>query len=260
MLYVSGLVQQQAGLAVRHQQHQVRLGQDDRLCQAVGRKLSQHLALGQVAFQRNEIIGEKVAAGSKEVFIKHHLAAHKFLRGLALPTCEALATPLGTVPVDMPSRALLASLPQVVENDASHALEHSLEVQLPFLQTLLRDFTLVPLAVGQATPEEVAEVLEQLWGGEETLILISSDLTHFLPYELAQAEDKETVAQMLKLAPHIDHQHACGATPVNGLLLAARRHGLRPQLLDLRNSGDTEGDPSRVVGYAALAFRVPHVV
>lgn len=182
------------------------------------------------------------------------------VRGLALPSCQALATPLGTVPVDTPSRALLAGLPQVVENDASHALEHSLEVQLPFLQTLLRDFTLVPLAVGQATPEEVAEVLEHLWGGEETLILISSDLTHFLPYDMARIEDKETVAQMLKLAPHIDHQHACGATPVNGLLLAARRHGLRPQLLDLRNSGDTEGDPSRVVGYAALAFRVPHVV
>jgi MEMO1 family protein len=108
--------------------------------------------------------------------------------------------------------------------------------------------------VGEATPAEVAQVLGLLWGGDETLILISSDLSHFLPYATAQAIDSQTVQGMLQMQPSLDHQQACGATPVNGLLLAARRHHLQPQLLGLCNSGDTAGDKGRVVGYAALAF------
>jgi AmmeMemoRadiSam system protein A len=141
-----------------------------------------------------------------------------------------------------------------VTSDRAHAAEHSLEVHLPFLQQVLGRFTLVPLAVGDATPDEVAEVLARLWGGEETLIVISSDLSHYLPYATARAVDRATVETMLTLAPTLDHEQACGATPVNGLLAVARRRGLRAELLDLRNSGDTAGDRSRVVGYAALAF------
>ena len=176
------------------------------------------------------------------------------VNGLALPGVSVFATPLGRVQVDLDAITAIENMPQVVESVAAHALEHSLEVQLPFLQTVLEDFTLVPLAVGDATAEQVAEVLERLWGGPETVIVISSDLSHFLPYETARAIDKETVDKILNLHGPLNHQQACGGTPVNGLLLAARQHHLHPRLLDLRNSGDTAGDKNRVVGYASIAF------
>jgi AmmeMemoRadiSam system protein B len=176
------------------------------------------------------------------------------VNGLALPSSKAFVTPLGSVPIDQQAISSISDLPQIVVSDEAHAQEHSLEVQLPFLQAVLGDFSLLPLAVGHATPAEVAEVLERLWGGDETLIVISSDLSHYLPYDTAQHVDAETAEHILALDPYIDHQHACGATPVNGLLLAARHHGLRATLVDLRNSGDTAGDKSRVVGYGAFAF------
>lgn len=174
--------------------------------------------------------------------------------GLALPGTKAFATPLGQINIDQDAVAAIQSLPQVVERPAAHAQEHSLEVQLPFLQLALDKFKLLPLVVGDATPAEVAQVLELLWGGDETLIVISSDLSHFLPYTAAQTVDRDTVQAMLNLQTNLNHQQACGATPVNGLLLAARRHHLQPQLLGLCNSGDTAGDKGRVVGYASLAF------
>lgn len=176
------------------------------------------------------------------------------VRGLALPSTQAFATPLGQVALDTIGMAAIAELPQVCISDAAHALEHSLEVQLPFLQEALGDFQLLPLAVGNASTIEVAEVLERLWGGAETLILISSDLSHYLPYAQAKRTDEATVRQMLAETPTLDHDQACGATPVNGLLSCATRHGLRAELLDLRNSGDTAGDKTRVVGYTAIAF------
>jgi len=176
------------------------------------------------------------------------------VRGLALPGVDAFDTPLGRIQVDQAAVAAIAALPQVVVSAAAHAQEHSLEVQLPFLQTVLDDFTLLPLAVGEATAQQVAQVLDALWGGDETVIVISSDLSHFLPYAAAAAMDQETVQTMLKLDSAVSHGQACGATPVNGLLLAARAHHLQPTLLGLCNSGDTAGDKFRVVGYAALAF------
>lgn len=176
------------------------------------------------------------------------------IRGLALPAARAFATPLGTVAIDQDAVALALALPQVRQSDAPHAMEHALEVQIPFLQAVLDDFAIVPFAVGDASPEEVAEVIETLWGGPETLILISSDLSHFHRYAEARHIDRESADRIMHLAPVLDHEQACGATPVNGLLLAARRHGLQPELLDLRNSGDTAGDKARVVGYAAFAF------
>ncbi|OIP21095.1 MAG: AmmeMemoRadiSam system protein B [Comamonadaceae bacterium CG2_30_60_41] len=182
------------------------------------------------------------------------------VRGLALPGVDAFDTPLGRIPIDQVGVAAITSLPQVVVSVAAHAQEHSLEVQLPFLQTVLDNFTLVPLAVGDATPAQVAQVLDALWGGEETLLVISSDLSHFLPYATAVAVDRETVQAMLNRDSTVSHSQACGGTPVNGLLLAARQHQLHPELLGLCNSGDTAGDKSRVVGYAALAFtpEAPH--
>jgi len=177
-----------------------------------------------------------------------------WVRGLALPEADRFATPLGEVTLDAEGMRKLADLPQVSRSAAAHQMEHSLEVQLPFLQQVLGDFQLLPLAVGEATAAEVAEVLEKVWGGDETLIVISSDLSHFLPDAAARKVDGETVNAILALDSHLDHEQACGATPINGLLLAARRHGLHPVKLDVRNSSDTAGDPERVVGYAAFAF------
>lgn len=176
------------------------------------------------------------------------------VRGLALPDADGFATPLGTIPVDREAVASLSGLPQVVVSAPAHAAEHSLEVQLPFLQALLDDFTLVPLAVGNATAEEVAEVLDMLWGGPETLIVISSDLSHFLDHAAATAQDQDTVRRILGGELLTSHYQACGALPINGLLLAAHRHGLSPRLMSLCNSGDTAGDRQRVVGYAAIEF------
>ena len=176
------------------------------------------------------------------------------IRGLALPAAKAFSTPLGTVEVDTAAAAEALALPQVRTSEAAHALEHSLEVQLPFLQTLLENFRIVPLAVGDATAAEVAAVIDCLWGGPETLILVSSDLSHYHPYGEARSIDRGTVEEILAMTSTIDHEQACGATPINGFAVCARQRGLAAELLDLRNSGDTAGDKSRVVGYAAFAF------
>ena len=179
------------------------------------------------------------------------------VRGLAAPTVRAFATPLGSIPLDRTAIAALADLPQVVASDAAHAQEHSLEVQLPFLQTVLGPFELVPLAVGDASAADVAEVLERLWGGPETLIVISSDLSHFHSYREAQRIDKATAEHILALAQLTSSEQACGARPINGLLAVARRRGLGIERLAQCNSGDTAGDKSRVVGYASFALYEP---
>jgi AmmeMemoRadiSam system protein B/AmmeMemoRadiSam system protein A len=179
------------------------------------------------------------------------------VRGLALPAAAAFETPLGRVEIDADAVAAIRGLPQVGVNAATHAHEHSLEVQLPFLQQLLKEFKLVPLVVGTATPGEVAEVLDALWGGPETLVVISSDLSHYHPYDEARALDRRTVQAIAELRVDIDHAQACGATPVTGFLVAAKRRGLQPELLDLRNSGDTAGGRDRVVGYTSFAFWAP---
>ncbi len=176
------------------------------------------------------------------------------VRGLALPDVDAFKTPLGEVKLDSDAIASITGMKQVVVSYPAHAQEHSLEVQLPFLQSVLDDFRLVPLAVGDASPTEVAEVLEALWGGPETIIVISSDLSHFLPYPVATEVDKATINNILKLHEGLTHHQACGGTPVNALILAAKKHHLQPTLLDLCNSGDTAGDKHRVVGYASLIF------
>lgn len=176
------------------------------------------------------------------------------VRGLALCDATVFATPMGEIAIDPAAVAALSAMPQVIVSRWAHAQEHSLEVQLPFLQSVLDDFTLVPLAVGDATPTEVAQVLDALWGGPETLIVVSSDLSHYLPYANAQAVDLNTVRTIEKMTPSITHEQACGGTPINGLLLAARSHRLKPRVLGLCNSGDTAGDRDRVVGYAAIAF------
>lgn len=180
------------------------------------------------------------------------------VQGLALPDTDAFETPLGRVMLDTEAMRAIAQMPRVIVSEEAHAQEHSLEVQLPFLQSVLENFTLLPLAVGMATAAEVAEVLEAVWGGDETLIVISSDLSHYLPYAAAQFVDRNTTRSILDLKQPIAHEEACGGTPISGLIVAAHRHHLTPYLLDLRNSGDTAGSRDRVVGYAAFAFCAEH--
>ncbi len=181
--------------------------------------------------------------------------AHRVaLDGIGLPGCDGFATPLGDVPVAAEAARRVAGLPRVTTSPAAHESEHSLEVELPFLQLLLDEFELLPLVVGDARGEEVAAVLEAVWGGPETRIVISSDLSHYLPYERARAIDDETARAIVALEAPLERGRACGALPIDGLLVAARRRGLTARLLDLRNSGDTAGDRHRVVGYGAFDF------
>jgi hypothetical protein len=176
-------------------------------------------------------------------------------RGLALSSADAYRTPLGDVPLDRTAAEALADLPQVRVLDAAHAEEHSLEVQLPFLQETLDTFTLLPIVAGEATPQEVAQVIESVWGGDETLIVVSSDLSHYQDYATARSLDQVTSTAIVALCPEdMDEQSACGRVPVRGLLVAARRRGLAARALDLRSSGDTAGPRDRVVGYGAYAF------
>ncbi len=176
------------------------------------------------------------------------------LNGMALPASLAFDSPLGAVEVDRAHWLALQNLPGVVVDDLPHDREHCLEVHLPFLQTVLDHFTITPLVVGRTTAMAVAGLLEAVWGGPETLIVVSSDLSHYHTYRQAQSCDRATVDQILALESTLDPEQACGAIPVNGLALAARRHHLEPHLLDLRNSCDTSGDRQRVVGYASIGF------
>ena len=181
--------------------------------------------------------------------------AHRvYLQGMALPSAEAFATPLGDVFIDADGVRTALALPGTQVSDAAHAGEHSLEVHLPFLQTVLDDFQLVPIVVGVCPASEVKAVLEALWGGEETMIVVSSDLSHFHPYDEARGIDASTTARIEARETTLEGEEACGVYALNGLLLAAKARGMHVRTLDLRNSGDTAGDKRRVVGYGAYAL------
>lgn len=175
-------------------------------------------------------------------------------RGLAVPECEAFETPLGRIPLDMEAIQALADLKQVVRSAAAHAQEHSLEVQLPFLQRMLGSFTLIPIAAGAALTEEVVQVIARLWGGPETLIVISTDMSHYHSYEDARRIDGATLERIAALVSDLNYEEACGATGLNGLLAFARNKGLAIRLLAACNSGDTAGSKARVVGYSSFAL------
>jgi AmmeMemoRadiSam system protein B len=176
--------------------------------------------------------------------------AHRVaLEGIARPSADAFRTPLGEIPLET------SPIPGVIVDDRAHFEEHSLEVQLPFLQRLLDSFTLLPLLVGRAEPAAVAAVLDAAWGGDETLIVVSTDLSHYETYEVANERDRVTAAAIVGCRPDvIAPLDACGAYPLRGLLTVAPNHNLVPELVDLRNSGDTAGPRDRVVGYGAFAF------
>ena len=181
--------------------------------------------------------------------------AHRvYLQGMALPSVDAFTTPLGDVPIDSDGVQQALELAGTQVSDEAHAAEHSLEVHLPFLQAVLDDFRLVPIVVGVCPAIEVDAVLEALWGGDETLIVVSSDLSHYHAYDDARAIDANTTARIEARDTAIHGEEACGAYALNGLLLAATARGLNVRTLDLRNSGDTAGDKRQVVGYGAYAL------
>ena len=174
------------------------------------------------------------------------------VRGLAVSGADAFATPLGNIPLDKEAAKRILDLPQVQVFDATHEQEHSLEVHLPFLQVVLKAFAIVPLVVGNASDEEVAEVIERLWGGPETLVVVSTDLSHYLDYDAARRMDTATCRAIENLEPQaIGRDQACGRIPVKGLLALAKRRRLKIATVDLRNSGDTAGPRDRVVGYGS---------
>ncbi|HEX8693801.1 MAG TPA: AmmeMemoRadiSam system protein B [Longimicrobium sp.] len=201
------------------------------------------------------------AAAAREVVRRVVLlgpAHHVPFRGVAASGAAAFDTPLGRVRVDAEGVREALGVAGVRLFDAAHAPEHSLETHLPFLQAVLGDFAVVPLVVGDAAPEEVRRVLDALWGGAETFVSVSSDLSHFLDYATARRVDADTCRAVEALeAQAVGPERACGRIPLCGLLLAARGRGMRVETLDLRSSGDTAGPADRVVGYGAWAFFEP---
>ncbi|MCG8434109.1 MAG: AmmeMemoRadiSam system protein B [Gammaproteobacteria bacterium] len=181
-------------------------------------------------------------------------AHHVPLQGIALPKCDAFSTPLGEIPIDLDLVERLKKYPYVTEAEQAHRFEHSLEVHLPFLQSVLTKFTLVPLAVGSIPPQQVAEALNAIWGEQETVIVASSDLSHYRDYETARQFDQLTSNTILKLDASLKGEQACGCYAINGIINAAKQRNMRAIQLDLRNSGDTAGPKDRVVGYGAYAF------
>ena len=202
------------------------------------------------AYARLKPVKDKV---SRVVLIgpSHRVA----FRGMAVSRAGTFSTPLGTIPVDQESIQKIIGFPFVEYSERAHALEHSLEVHLPFLQETLADFKIVPIVAGDATPEQVADVIAALWGGEETLIVISSDLSHYHDYATARQLDQETSDRIEKLQYELlTSDSACGKVPISGLLKLARDKALSVKTIDLRNSGDTAGDKARVVGYGAYVI------
>lgn len=179
------------------------------------------------------------------------------LRGLAVPSTDGFWTPLGVVPIDPEGRQRLRELGLAGVADAPHAAEHSLEVQLPFLQCVLDEFDLLPVTAGLAPPDLVARALESVWNGADTLVVVSSDLSHYHSSEEARRLDDETTREILERRSDLSDEQACGARCINGLMQVARRRGLGVELLDQRNSGDTAGDRARVVGYGSYALFEP---
>ncbi len=183
--------------------------------------------------------------------------AHRiFVEGVAASSADQFRTPLGDVEIDQVCICeLVSQFPFVYYSDDAHAQEHSLEVHVPFLQRTLDEFSLIPLAIGNASNDQIESVLDALWGGPETLIVISSDLSHYHDYATAQKLDSATSEAIEQLQPErIQYEDACGRIPINGLLQTARQRGLQVTNIDLRNSGDTAGPRDQVVGYGAYLF------
>ncbi|MHB1098623.1 MAG: AmmeMemoRadiSam system protein B [Burkholderiales bacterium] len=248
-----------AGSFYPENRHELEASLDTLLADAAGEAAS--LPRAMIAPHAGYVYSGKVAArayarlmgsGYRRVVLLGPAHRHRFL-GIALPVASMFETPLGSIPLDPVCREL-SSLPNFIGSDEAHRMEHAIEVQLPFLQRVLEKFSIVPLLVGNVSPVAVSEIIDRFIGEPGTLVLVSSDLSHFHSYDEARALDAATAESIMALDPVLNHEQACGATPVNALLLSARRHDLSPQLIDIRNSGDTHGSREKVVGYASFSF------
>lgn len=181
--------------------------------------------------------------------------AHRvYLNGMAIPAVDSFHTPLGDIPLDREALELINDMPGVIVSDEAHRQEHSLEVQLPFLQTMLGEFSLVPVVIGDCDADTVASLLDALWGGDETLRVISSDLSHFHSYDEAREIDDQTCRNIIEKRSDLSGEKACGARAINGLMRSAHSRSMSVKLIKACNSGDTAGDKNRVVGYGAFAL------
>ena len=179
--------------------------------------------------------------------------AHRvYLNGMAVPSVDSFATPFGEVELDRKTIDHIVDMPGVITSDEAHQQEHCLEVQLPFLQSVLSDFSLVPVLVGDCKADLVAAVIDELWGGPETLLVVSSDLSHFHAYDEARQIDASTCGLILDKFSRLTGEQACGAHAINGLMRSKNGRSLTVEMLDACNSGDTAGDKNRVVGYGAF--------
>lgn len=203
---------------------------------------------GQVAAQAYRLLENRVDIRQVVLLGPAH---YVYVEGLAISSASHFSTPLGQIPLNRERIEGVQDMPQVCVSDAAHAPEHSLEVHLPFLQLVLGEFQLVPILVGVSEPEETAEVIDRLWGGEENLIVVSSDLSHFHPYREAQQLDQRTSRAICHLSEELRGEEACGCHAINGLMNCAKRREMAVTLLNNCNSGDTAGDKNRVVGYGA---------
>lgn len=206
-----------------------------------------------------------VAASAYALLKKHHKQITRVViigpshrvafKGLAVSRADMFSTPLGDIPLDREAVDKITKFPFVEYLEQAHTREHSLEVQLPFLQETLDDFKIVPIVAGDATPEQVGQVIEALWGGDETLLVISSDLSHYHDYATAKMLDQLTSERIENRRYELlTPESACGKVPISGLLKLARDKSLSVKAIDLRNSGDTAGDKTRVVGYGAYVI------
>lgn len=231
----------------------------------VSRPLEPHIAKALIVPHAGYIYSGPIAASAyqylspirqkiKRVVIigpSHRVAFH----GVALSSADYFETPLGVIPVDKKAQAKLNDIDGVHVLDSAHEAEHSLEVQLPFLQQVLDDFSIVPIVAGDASPELIDDVISTLWGGPETVFIISSDLSHYHDYQTARQLDRSTSQDIIDLDYRAVHSNnACGCVGIRGLLKFAHHHPLKPSLIDLRNSGDTAGSKDSVVGYGAYLF------
>ena len=207
---------------------------------------------GDIAGSAYKLIFQQKTNISRVILLgpSHHFA----FDGLALPQVDIFSTPLGDITLDRTLFESLLKFSQVQSINQAHQPEHSLELQLPFLQASLSEFKIIPLLAGKTTPSQIAEVLQFLWGGAETLIVISSDLSHYHPYDQARSYDAATVAAIEQFSTTLTGDQACGYNPINGLLQLANEKNMQIKTLDVRNSGDTAGDKTRVVGYGAFAL------
>jgi len=179
--------------------------------------------------------------------------AHRvYLNGMAVPSVNSFATPFGEVELDRKTIDRIADMPGVITSDEAHRQEHCLEVQLPFLQSILSDFSLVPVLVGDCEADIVAAVIDDLWGGPETLLVVSSDLSHFHPYDEARQIDAATCGLIIDKFSNLTGEQACGAHAINGLMRSKNSQSMTVEMIDACNSGDTAGDKNRVVGYGAF--------